>query len=111
MKITVVTYFLGPSPSVPSDPRIRRFRGRGFRILDPLADEDLRKLYVEVQESRAQLRALSRRLLSVAEDERGRIAREIHDELGQMLSALTLDLGWLSAKLATDAPGYTEKVG
>src|SRR5262249_9368381 len=31
-----------------SDPRIRRFLGPGFRILGSLADEDLRKLYVEV---------------------------------------------------------------
>jgi two-component system sensor histidine kinase UhpB len=75
-----------------------------------LADEDLRRLYLEVQESRAQLRALSRRLLSVAEDERARIAREIHDELGQMLSALTLDLGWLASKLSTEAPAFSEKV-
>jgi len=71
---------------------------------------DRRKAEAQLRESRAQLRALSRRLLSVAEDERGRIAREIHDELGQMLSALTLDLGWLGNKLAAESSPLVDKV-
>ena len=49
----------------------------------------------ELVESRLQLRALSSHLQSVREDERARIARELHDELGQMLSALKIDVSWL----------------
>jgi signal transduction histidine kinase len=46
-------------------------------------------------DSRGQLEALSKKLLEVQEDERSRIAREIHDELGQLLTALNMDIGGL----------------
>jgi signal transduction histidine kinase len=54
---------------------------------------------MEVRASREQLRALSARLQSALEEERTRIAREIHDGLGQALTALKIDLSWLSARL------------
>jgi PAS domain S-box-containing protein len=47
-----------------------------------------------------QLRALSAWTDSVREEERTRIAREIHDELGSMLVALKLEVGWLDKRLA-----------
>ncbi|HUI25931.1 MAG TPA: sensor histidine kinase [Candidatus Kryptonia bacterium] len=47
-----------------------------------------------------QLHALSARLESVREEERTRIAREIHDELGQMLTALKIDIDMLPQRLA-----------
>lgn len=46
-------------------------------------------------ESRVQLEALSKSLLEVQEEERGRISSEIHDRLGQLLTALKMDLGGL----------------
>lgn len=46
------------------------------------------------------LRALSARLQTVREAERTRIAREIHDDLGQMLTAVMMDLSWLEDKLS-----------
>ena len=52
----------------------------------------------ELEQSRAELRALAARLQAIREDERTRIAREIHDELGQALTALKLDLAWLGSK-------------
>jgi PAS domain S-box-containing protein len=53
----------------------------------------------EVAQSRQELRALAARLESVREEERTRIARELHDELGQALTGLKLDLAWMERRL------------
>jgi PAS domain S-box-containing protein len=45
-----------------------------------------------------QLRDFAARLEAVREEERTRVAREIHDELGQALTALKLDLSWVQSK-------------
>jgi len=53
----------------------------------------------EIARSRAELRALAARLESIREEERTRIARELHDELGQALTGLKLDLAWIERRL------------
>lgn len=54
----------------------------------------------ELAGSREELRAYVRHLDAAIEQERAHIARELHDELGQRLTALKLDLRWLAAQLA-----------
>jgi signal transduction histidine kinase len=54
-------------------------------------------------EAEGRLKALSERLLFVQEEERSRIARELHDDLGQSLTALKMDVGGLLA-LAPESP-------
>ena len=54
----------------------------------------------ELSSAVAQLRDLSAYLESVREDERTRIARDIHDELGSLLVALKMDVDWLDTRLA-----------
>lgn len=51
-----------------------------------------------------QLRALSAHVEAAREEERSGIAREIHDELGQLLTALKMDLAWTSKRLADPTP-------
>ena len=60
----------------------------------------LKQAEKELTDSREQLRALAAYLQSVREEERTRIAREVHDELGQALTGLKIDLAWLEKKLA-----------
>ncbi|GAB2181089.1 hypothetical protein DLREEDagrD3_13120 [Denitratisoma sp. agr-D3] len=55
-----------------------------------------------------QLRELSAHLETVREEERIRIAREVHDELGSLLVALKMDTGWLGNRLA-DRPELLQK--
>lgn len=53
----------------------------------------------ELKESQEKLRSLAAHLQVVREKERGRIAHEIHDELGQALTALKMDVHWIRRKL------------
>jgi two-component system sensor histidine kinase UhpB len=61
-----------------------------------------RKSQERLARSHDQLRALTGHLQFVREEERTRIAREVHDELGQSLSGLKLDLSWLSGRVVGD---------
>ncbi len=54
---------------------------------------------IEIDSSRKQLRALSVRLQNIREEERTHIAREIHDDLGQALTGLKMDLVWVNNKI------------
>lgn len=76
-------------------------------IKEAAGREQRRQADREAQESRRQLQELSAFLQQVREDERTRIARELHDELGQALTALRIDLNWLDARL----PQREQKVG
>jgi len=49
--------------------------------------------------SQRELRELSARVLEAREEEKARIARELHDELGQLLTALKMDLSWLRERM------------
>jgi PAS domain S-box-containing protein len=61
-----------------------------------------------LRNSREQLRNLSAYLQSMREEERTNIAREIHDELGQVLTVLKMDASWLGSKYKDYGP-ITEK--
>jgi len=56
---------------------------------------------IERKQMEEQLQALPRRVERVREEERSGIAREIHDELGQVLTGLKMDVAWVGRRLAT----------
>jgi signal transduction histidine kinase len=64
----------------------------------------------EIRNSREQLRNLSAHLQSVREQERTRMAREIHDELGQSLTALKMDVSWLNRRFLEKDTAFKKKL-
>jgi PAS domain S-box-containing protein len=85
------------------------------------AEEALKKTHAELEErvkertreltdSQQQLRNLYSHLQSLREEERINIAREIHDDLGQALTALKMDLSWIAGKLRGDNKGLKERL-
>jgi PAS domain S-box-containing protein len=57
-----------------------------------------------------ELRTLSAHLQSVREQERMKMAREIHDQLGQQLTVMKMDAAWLDKKLTAKDPAIKEKI-
>jgi signal transduction histidine kinase len=80
----------------------RAMREAQERIKHRRAEEQLR-------ESHERLRALSTYLQTVREEERTRIAREVHDGLGQALTGCKLDVSWIAGKLPRDSKSLVEK--
>lgn len=64
----------------------------------------------ELTAMREQLRKLNQRMEEVREEEKKRISREVHDQLGQSLTALSLDLSWLGKHDETTEPAISEKI-
>lgn len=63
----------------------------------------------EIKASRQRLRELSSHVENIKEEERMRIARAIHDEIGVLLTALKMDLAWLTQRLPGDSGALHEK--
>ena len=78
------------------------------RLMKKMLDEG-KRAEEKLGKSREQLRNFSRRLQSLLEEERTRISREIHDELGQSLTALKLDLSLIRRKILSE--GHSEEAG
>ncbi|MBX9716129.1 MAG: CHASE3 domain-containing protein [Burkholderiaceae bacterium] len=68
------------------------------------------RLEAEVKTRTAQLTELAQHLQTAREDERSRLARELHDELGALLTAAKLDAARLKARLGTMTPEVAERL-
>jgi PAS domain S-box-containing protein len=69
-----------------------------------------KKTEQEMRRSREELRYLSEHLQQMREEDRAYVAREVHDQLGQSLSALTIDLACLKEKVPQEDGGLREQV-
>jgi PAS domain S-box-containing protein len=69
------------------------------------------RLFEQVQAGRERLRLLTQQVVSAQEEERKRISQELHDELGQALTAIGLDLAAIKKELPPElAPKIREKL-
>ena len=96
-----------------SQARVSRFLGEGpLRVVVAHSDITERKVMDgALRQSHAQLRQLALHLETAKEDERKRISRDIHDELGQNLLALRIDISMLSARTQDSHPRLHRRVG
>lgn len=73
-------------------------------------EERGRERYHALARSREELEGLSRRLVEAQEAERRSISRELHDEVGQTLGALLMDIGQLSSLVSPDDKLVSERI-
>jgi PAS domain S-box-containing protein len=86
------------------------YQGKSARLT--LANDITEKLIYDekLKQSYQEIRMLTKHLQHIREEERTHIAREIHDELGQQLTVLKMDVSWLNKKLATAENSVKEKL-
>jgi two-component system sensor histidine kinase UhpB len=95
---------------------VRNRDGQAARLIGAMTDLTLRKQAEEkIAAAYDRLRTVTLQLDRVKEQESKRIARELHDEFGQTLTGLKLDLAWLNRRLTRRTGGHdtaplTEKI-
>jgi len=95
---------------------VRALPAMPVRELEAIA-QALKHLAAAQERTESARRVLGHRLLSLQEDERQRLARDLHDEFGQRLTGLRVDAAWLKRRLAEwpalrdVAAGMGEQIG
>ena len=79
-------------------------------LLSKNKTDEKRKAKEKLRLSSEQLREFAAGIEAVREEERARLAREIHDELGQALTVIKLDLSWLQKKPQQNQQEFRKKV-
>ncbi len=97
----------------PIELAISAIKRKGTHIITGIIRDitERKRAQENIVKTQDQLRNLSRRLQSAREEEKTHIAREIHDELGQTLTALKLDLSWVSKNLTKRDEDVLGKIG
>lgn len=88
----------------------RKKAGEELRLAHEKLELRVLERTLELNRSNEQLRSLAAHLQSVREEERAKIAREIHDELGQALTAQKMELSWFRDRYGDHKPIF-EKSG
>jgi signal transduction histidine kinase len=64
----------------------------------------------ELRESRERLRNLTKHLQKIREQERASLSRELHDELGQVLTGMKMDIRWIERRLPEESGSISERL-
>ncbi len=75
-----------------------------------ILEQERNGLELQVRERTATLAELATHLQQVREEERAHLARELHDELGSLLTAAKLDVARIKSRVGTDSPELTERM-
>ena len=96
----------------PIEASISQHSEHGGKILTVILRDVTERVHADeaLRQSREELRELSVAAHSIREQEQRRVAREIHDELGQSLTALKMDVAWLLGSLPAASPSLSEKL-
>lgn len=96
----------------PLDASISRATSEGKMYMTVILRDLTKQVHAqtELNRAKAELRELSIASQTAREEEKSRISRELHDELGQNLTALKMDLSWLQTHATHDAPAITERI-
>src|SRR5438270_12413664 len=89
------------------DPRARDIAGRWDELVSLVRRQD--EMLGEIGRRTRELSSLSAFLQTDFEREKARLARELHDQLGGILTPAKMDLAWLEARLSGDAQ-YRERM-
>jgi len=86
------------------------FEGKHAKLV--LSNDMTEKIIAEekLKHSHAELRQLATHLQTIRESERTHMAREIHDQLGQQLTGLKMDLVWINKKAGDHSPEIKMKI-
>lgn len=97
----------------PADVSFSSSEVRGKRFVTVVLRDlsERKRIENHLRETNRQLQEVSASLQRVREDERAGIAREMHDELGQRLTAIKLELSWLGGRLPSERRDLQDKVG
>jgi PAS domain S-box-containing protein len=71
---------------------------------------DIRKMEVQLQDSHDRLEKLNHHLHEVWENEKSQIAMNLHDDLGQKLTALYLDIAWINSRIGVQSAAVRKKM-
>lgn len=109
---TVLWALRADGVEIPIEASISQTSAEGRRLFTVILRDITRRKSAEdaLRQSQAELRELSAQVLQAREEEKTRIARELHDELGQQLTALKMDLAWARERLGQGPAEVADKL-